>query len=105
MHRSTGMTTIDDIRELRSLETGWDSYSALPIADGPISLAEFVVAQLGDLLGSPKVVPIADGGLQFEWDDGTEMEFVNADDAILSWEDGEDVHVVDVRPLLTVKPQ
>ncbi len=58
----------EKLRELRSLPLNWDSYGASPIADSAVQTSLSVIGHLRRLnLPEPIVVPVPDGGVQFEW--------------------------------------
>ena len=64
----TELASVESLRELKSLEAGWDSYNALPIGAGAITQAIQIVeaCQLWGL-EYPQVVPMANGGVALEW--------------------------------------
>jgi len=70
---------IDGLGRLAALQPNWDSYGADLIDPEIIRAAREFAQQLPeDMAGPPSVVPIANGSLQFEWDEGPrslEFEF------------------------------
>jgi hypothetical protein len=60
-----------ELDRLAALPPGWDREGADPMDPAIVTAARQLVAALpDDTLGTPAVVPIADGNLQLEWNDG-----------------------------------
>ena len=54
----------DRISDLKKLEHNWDSYGALPVADGAISSIRVLLSNLDiDDMPTPHVAPLPDGGV------------------------------------------
>jgi hypothetical protein len=65
---------LQEIEEYRSLEPGWDSYDALPIAAETISLAQSLLTRIAEVAQGnevgwrrPAVSPGSDGGIAISW--------------------------------------
>ncbi len=65
------------IEELGTLQRNWNSYGASPpsdvalkVARGILLLASSSLRQAGMVLISPFITPLANGGVQFEWESG-----------------------------------
>jgi hypothetical protein len=58
----------DRISDLKKLEQNWDSYGALPVADGAISSIRVLLSNLEiDDMPTPHVAPLPDGGVGLHW--------------------------------------
>jgi hypothetical protein len=58
----------DRISDLKKLEHNWDSYGALPVADGAISSIRVLLSNLDiDDMPTPHVAPLPDGGVGLHW--------------------------------------
>lgn len=54
--------------EFAALETGWDSYTGLPLSAGAAALARALIRELvDDPAKAPQLVPLSDAGVQLEW--------------------------------------
>src|SRR5271157_1768881 len=75
--------TLTALERLKSLEANWSGYDTIPINRRLILTAkEFILALPTDIIGTPKVVPMTRGRLQFEWHRGNrslEIEFESCD--------------------------
>jgi hypothetical protein len=75
--------TLSELERLGRLTAGWDGYRAPAIDAAVITAARALVLRLPHDLAPPlRVVPLASGGLQFEWASGQvalELEFETAD--------------------------
>jgi hypothetical protein len=68
-------SALQRLEELSRLERDWDTYGALPLTATALTLAEALMRQAVDLLGSGMgervapytLMPIADGGVSIEW--------------------------------------
>lgn len=60
--------TLSAFRDVQELPPNWDSYGAKPSETGLINASLSLLTQImDDRFPPPAVVPLADGGLQFEW--------------------------------------
>src|ERR1700722_13734643 len=58
----------DRISDLKKLEHNWDSYGALPVADGAISSIRVLLSNLDiDDMPTPHVAPLPGGGVGLHW--------------------------------------
>ncbi len=58
----------DRISDLKKLERNWDSYDALPVADGAISSIRVLLSNLDiDDMPTPHIAPLPDGGVGLHW--------------------------------------
>jgi len=83
--------TIQNVTELMSLPENWDHQGAQAVSE---EIACFSVNLLFELLDwrspAPQVIPLAYGGLQFEWHQkgvDLELEFTAPDEVFASFED------------------
>lgn len=84
---------VRNVQEIVRLEDNWDTYGARPIE------AEVAIAGLNLLLNvmvsdipEPSIVPVPDGGIQFEWHQNGkhfEVEVLSSTEARFSFEDDE----------------
>jgi hypothetical protein len=59
---------VQELAALTALPDNWDSYGARPVSISTASAATQLVGHLDALrLPLPKIVPLASGGVQFEW--------------------------------------
>jgi hypothetical protein len=95
------------LEQLGALPPGWNGYGACPVDRGVIETAkEFILSVPSEMLGSPKVVPMTRGRLQFEWHRGNrslELEFESSDRIhYLKWDPGTEIEDEDVIPVREV---
>lgn len=57
----------DQIRSFELLAENWDSYGALPLQDGAVLTAIQVAIAGINRCQTPKIVPLADGGIGLRW--------------------------------------
>jgi len=63
-----------ELNRLAALKSNWDGYGASEIDPSAIGRARAFVQSLpANLAPSPLVVPLPDGGLQFEWHKGSKI--------------------------------
>jgi len=62
---------ISEVEVLTGLSRGWDSYGAVPVSAAAATKAvAFLVDNAFASLPKPSVVPLSQGGIQFEWHRG-----------------------------------
>ena len=70
------------LAELEALEHDWDSYGGLPPSARSLGMAQSIMVRMAKRFrerGVPaEVMPIADGGIQLEWQGGSGALAVNA---------------------------
>ena len=96
--------TLSALEALKALPPNWSGYTAIPIDRGLIHAAEELIRALpSDIIGTPKVVPMTRGRLQFEWHEGNrslEIEFENSDQIhYLKWDPDASLEEEDVIPM------
>jgi hypothetical protein len=96
--------TLCALEELKALPPNWSGYTAIPIDRGLIQTAkELIWALPSDIVGTPKVVPMTRGRLQFEWHEGNrslELEFEGSNRIhYLKWDPDAGVEEEDVIPV------
>lgn len=67
------------LREIRNLESNWDSYGSRPLSDDAFNSAKEVLFAMECDTPPPAIVPVSGGGVQFEWqveDRELEIEFL-----------------------------
>ena len=70
------------LRELRELESGWDSCDGIPIPDEVIRTTERVLIEFCDLIldevevKDPYISPLPDGGIDLEWESESGAELL-----------------------------
>ena len=102
--------TLTAIDQLKTLPQNWSGYGAAPIDRQVIrSAQDFILSLPSDLIGTPKVVPMTRGRLQFEWHRGSrslELEFENSDKLhYLKWDSDvntEEEDVISVEDMGTI---
>ena len=67
---------IRKINDLRNLPVDWDGYGSQQIEQRAIDTAVSVVLKLPKDLSAPHVAPVPGGGIQLEWQSGTEVEIL-----------------------------
>lgn len=72
------------ILQQQSLSENWDSYGGLPLSNNHARTAwRFLEEAMSDGLPLPDFIPLADGGLQLEWDSGeSQLSFTTEDDVL-----------------------
>lgn len=90
-----------DLDRLAALDVNWDGYGAGPLDRDILSAARrFAERLLSTMTIRPLVIPISNGGLQFEWHKGPkvlELEIEDADTVhYLKWDPEEEVQEEDV---------
>jgi hypothetical protein len=72
------------IIQQQSLPENWDSYGGMPLSNNHARTAwRFLEEAMSDGLPLPDFIPMADGGLQLEWDSGdSQLSFTTEDDAL-----------------------
>jgi len=73
--------TVIQLRSLKDLPAGWDSYGASPVAETSVKIASQLLLDLeckllrplGSQINPGNIVPLDDGGIQLEWE-GTRGE-------------------------------
>jgi hypothetical protein len=96
--------TLSSLERLRTLAPNWSGYGASPINRDVIQLAkEFIWGLPNDIIGTPTVVPMTRGRLQFEWHRGNrslELELADVNQIhYLKWDSDEGVEEEDVIPV------
>ena len=87
MSKTTGTRSItDQLIELCGLRESWDSYRAQPITPAALATAAQLAFVFQGLGWTPVMVPVADGGINLEWD------FVGFELEILIRPDGQPRH-------------
>lgn len=70
------------LAQLEALEHDWDSYGGLPPCPQSLTMAQSIMARMAKRFGEPgvpaEVMPIADGGIQLEWQGSSGALAVNA---------------------------
>jgi hypothetical protein len=65
-----------ELTRLTQLKRNWDGYNAQPLKEDLIDAARSLVDLLEGVACRPKVVPLSEGGVQFEWHNGPQtLEF------------------------------
>jgi hypothetical protein len=95
------ISTFKSLAELKELKHGWDGYGAIPISSTIVTRAGEFTHEYGALFpGSPQVVPMSKGRLQFEWHRGNrtlEIEFGESSEIhYLKWDSDLDIDEEDV---------
>jgi hypothetical protein len=88
---------------LRVLAPNWDGYGAPVIDPAVIEAAKSFIARLPEsLVSGPRVVPMSNGSLQLEWNDGPkslELEFESPSSIrYLQWHPEQSIEVEDSFP-------
>ena len=68
---------LNDIESLKTKfsEEGWDGYDASPISPEATNSAMAFAKQLPDAIVTPEITPENDGGVSFDWSNGTDLVF------------------------------
>lgn len=95
---------IKKLVEIMALPQNWDSYGSPPPSQGAVSIAiELLMGIDLDYFLSPRVVPVAGGGVQLEWSLGTrEVELEVLDDGSVEYlriEDGQPFDEGQISPI------
>jgi hypothetical protein len=85
------ITTFQQLDAMGELQHDWNGYGAIPIDRAIIASASRFIENFGEqFCGSPRIVPMTKGRLQFEWHRGNrslEMEFEDPDNIhYLKWD-------------------
>jgi hypothetical protein len=93
--------TLSALDQLKTLTPNWSGYNSSPINRRVIQAAkEFIWELPNDAIGTPKVVPMTRGRLQFEWhrrNRSLELEFADSDQIhYLKWDSDADIEEEDV---------
>jgi hypothetical protein len=96
-----------ELDRLSTLGPNWDREGARPIDPAILAAARRLIESLpGDISCLPAVVPIADGNLQFEWNDGPrslELEVADPETIhYLKWLPEEGIEEEDFFPIADV---
>jgi hypothetical protein len=96
--------TLSALEELKTLPPNWSGYTAIPIDRSLIQVAkDWIQALPSNIIGTPKVVPMTRGRLQFEWHEGNrslELEFESRDRIhYLKWDPDAGIEEEDVIPM------